>query len=61
MAGSTEYSMGTTPTATEDIPSEFTGCHDHGPDLYCFSPDGDDVEASPQEEDEHCHFHSGVE
>lgn len=64
MWGETSYSMGVTPTNTQDLPAEFTGCHDHGPDeLFCFSPDGEDVMATVVESEEnlHCHFHAGVE
>ncbi|KAH6686433.1 zinc/iron transporter protein [Plectosphaerella plurivora] len=63
MGGSTSFSMGTTPTNTQDLPAEYTGCHDHGPDLYCFGAGGVDVMASPVEEEENlqCHFHAGVE
>lgn len=62
MWGETSYSMDTTPTNTQDLPAEFTGCHDHGADMYCFGPGGQDVMATTtEEENEHCHFHAGVE
>ncbi|KZZ92137.1 Zinc/iron permease [Moelleriella libera RCEF 2490] len=44
MAGSSEYLVKTTPTQTTDIPAQFTGCHNHGPDTYCLGPNGDDVQ-----------------
>ncbi|RSL40205.1 hypothetical protein CEP54_016170 [Fusarium duplospermum] len=33
-AESTVYYAQTSVTATEDIPAQFTGCHNHGDDLY---------------------------
>lgn len=43
---SEEYHVQTTPTQTTDIPAEFTGCHAHGEgELYCISPDGEDLAA----------------
>lgn len=32
MAGTAEYQVVTTPTATTDVPAAFTGCHSHGSD-----------------------------
>ncbi|KPM41389.1 hypothetical protein AK830_g5160 [Neonectria ditissima] len=68
-AGSTEYYVQTTVTATGDIPSQFTGCHSHGDETYCMTEDdevailpAEDVESGDAEPDEeHCHFHAGVE
>ncbi|SMY24136.1 unnamed protein product [Zymoseptoria tritici ST99CH_1A5] len=72
-AGSTvrvEY----TPTATEDVPAQFTGCHEHdGEGLFCFSPEGEDVavvalgagpsssSSSSGSSERSCHFHGPVE
>ncbi|GAB1309904.1 high-affinity Zn(2+) transporter zrt1 [Madurella fahalii] len=73
MAGATEYYVHTTVTATQDIPPAFTGCHAHGSETFCVTPEGDDVEISlaseesgqDHEEEEsgeqNCHFHAGVE
>ncbi|KAL2159366.1 hypothetical protein VTH06DRAFT_2369 [Thermothelomyces fergusii] len=74
MAGTAEYEVHTTVTATQDIPPAFTGCHSHGTETLCIGPDGEEVELHPvAEEDEegedhdhgsegqHCHFHAGVE
>lgn len=61
MGGTTSFSMGITATNTGELPAEFTGCHDHGPDLYCFGEGGQDIMASPVEENLQCHFHAGVE
>lgn len=44
MVGTTEYLVQTTATATTDLPSSYTGCHSHGSDIYCISPDGDEVQ-----------------
>ena len=59
-AGDAEYEVLTTATATGELPSEYTGCHAHGADLYaienavfpatanelrfCFDPKGEEVE-----------------
>lgn len=73
MDGVTEYSIHTTPTATTNLPASFTGCHNHGTDLYCIAPDGEEVlaekekdaaESSPSDHDhehgaEQDHDHSG--
>lgn len=44
MAGTTEYLVQATVTATTGLPSSYTGCHNHGSDTYCISPDGDEVQ-----------------
>ncbi|ENH65164.1 Zinc-regulated transporter 1 [Fusarium oxysporum f. sp. cubense race 1] len=66
---SSEYYVQTTITNTEEYPAQLTSCHSHGEETYCMSDDGEapilpaaDVEsgkADPQQE--HCHFHAGVE
>ncbi|KAM3431523.1 hypothetical protein NHJ13734_007266 [Beauveria thailandica] len=76
MHGTTEYLMQTTPTQTSDLPASFTGCHNHGADLYCIAPDGNEVMAKGEGSTEpagdkdntseaggnvHCHSHAGVE
>jgi zinc transporter 1/2/3 len=61
-------------TMTEPLPAAYTGCHAHGADLYCLDPAGEEVmvraegATSPEaagaedgEENQHCHFHAGVE
>ncbi|KAK7418444.1 high-affinity Zn(2+) transporter zrt1 [Neonectria punicea] len=68
-AGSTEYYVQTTVTATGDVPAQFTGCHSHGEETYCMTEDdevailpAEDIESGEAEPDEeHCHFHAGVE
>ncbi|KAH7129884.1 hypothetical protein B0J13DRAFT_588137 [Dactylonectria estremocensis] len=69
-ANSTEYYVQTTITATSDVPSEYTGCHAHDTDTYCFDDEGgeaivlavEDIESGESDPDEeHCHFHAGVE
>ncbi|KAJ9658049.1 high-affinity Zn(2+) transporter zrt1 [Coniosporium apollinis] len=44
MAGTAEYQVLAAPTATGELPAEYTGCHPHGEDLYCLTPDGEEVE-----------------
>jgi len=44
MAGTTEYLVHTTVTATQDVPPRFTGCHTHGSETFCLDSDGGDVE-----------------
>ncbi|KAJ9130969.1 Zinc-regulated transporter 1 [Pleurostoma richardsiae] len=71
IAGTAEYNVQTTVTATTDVPPEFTGCHSHGSNTYCLDPTGDDVEVTLSTNDasedteepseENCHFHAGVE
>ncbi|KAK5656990.1 hypothetical protein OQA88_3513 [Cercophora sp. LCS_1] len=72
MAGATEYVVHITPTGTTDIPPQFTGCHGHGTETFCESPDGEEVAISlasdNADHDDHaeesglkCHFHAGVE
>ena len=37
MAGTAEYEVHTSVTATQDIPPAFTGCHSHATETYvCF-------------------------
>ncbi|KAK4185396.1 putative zinc-regulated transporter [Podospora australis] len=76
-AGTTEYKIQTSVTATQDLPPQFTGCHSHGDgnaELHCEGPDGKEVTATilteDHDEEEHtesesggqnCHFHAGVE
>ncbi|KJY01878.1 zip zinc transporter like protein [Zymoseptoria brevis] len=71
-AGSTVHVMHT-PTATEDVPAQYTGCHSHGADeTFCFSPEGEDVavvalnagsssSSSSGSSERSCHFHGPVE
>lgn len=56
-----------TSSATDAAPTEVTGCHSHGDDLFCF--DGsDEWELTPTEYDadtvpdsfDNCHYHAGV-
>ncbi|RDL37142.1 uncharacterized protein BP5553_04575 [Venustampulla echinocandica] len=42
MAGTEEYQLLTTPTATGALPAQYTGCHSHSSDLWCFDPDGNE-------------------
>ncbi|KAF4458093.1 hypothetical protein F53441_101 [Fusarium austroafricanum] len=66
---SAEYYVQTTITNTQEYPAQLTSCHSHGDETYCMSDDGEapilkaeDVKsgkANPDEE--HCHFHAGVE
>ena len=64
-------------TNTEEYPSEFTGCHTHGDDMFCIDEDGEDVAVKSEgggdegdgsgdssggdHEGKNCHFHAGVE
>ena len=52
-------------TATGEIPAQYTGCHSHGSETYCLDPAGEEVavlaEGASAEENQHCHFHAGVE
>ena len=34
MAGTTEYRVEATATATQDVPPAYTGCHTHGTERY---------------------------
>ncbi|KAG9697599.1 putative ZIP zinc transporter, partial [Aureobasidium melanogenum] len=43
-AGEAEYEVLTTATATEELPSEYTGCHAHGAEMLCSGPQGEEVE-----------------
>ncbi|KAG7293592.1 hypothetical protein NEMBOFW57_003645 [Staphylotrichum longicolle] len=71
MAGTAEYEVHTSVTATQDIPPAFTGCHSHAAETFCMAPNGDEVEihAAGEEEEtaesssagQNCHFHAGVE
>ncbi|KAJ4323814.1 high-affinity Zn(2+) transporter zrt1 [Fusarium piperis] len=66
---STEYYVQTSITNTEEFPAQLTDCHSHGEETYCMSDDGEapiilaeDVESGAADpEEEHCHFHAGVE
>ncbi|EEU46264.1 uncharacterized protein NECHADRAFT_38445 [Fusarium vanettenii 77-13-4] len=67
-AGETEYLVDIKVTATTDVPAKYTDCHSHGSEMYCVDSDGEDVaegheeeEAAEADENEHCHFHAGVE
>lgn len=75
MFGTTEYQV-IGPTKTEEMEAQYTGCHSHGTETYCFKKDGEEVQLlveteEGEEEHEHteteesgersCHFHAGVE
>ncbi|KAH6633917.1 putative metal ion transmembrane transporter protein [Chaetomium sp. MPI-SDFR-AT-0129] len=75
VAGTAEFEVHASATATQDVPPAFTGCHSHGAETFCLDPNGDEVELHPAGEEEHgeheghdhessgenCHFHAGVE
>ncbi|KAH8667670.1 ZIP zinc transporter-domain-containing protein [Tricladium varicosporioides] len=44
MAGATEYQLVTTATATGPLPAQYTGCHSHAGELWCFAPDGAEIQ-----------------
>ena len=46
MAGSDEYQIvaEASATATQDLPSSYTDCHNHGSDTYCMNPSGGEVQ-----------------
>ena len=50
-------------TATLDAaPAEYTGCHGHGSDTYCFDPEGNEVQLVMEEshgEEGHDHEEEG--
>lgn len=52
-------------SATGEIPAQYTACHSHGDETYCLDPAGEEVavlaEGASAEENQHCHFHAGVE
>ncbi|KXT06092.1 hypothetical protein AC578_1305 [Pseudocercospora eumusae] len=63
-------------TPTGEIPAQYTGCHSHGTEMYCLDPRGAEVailledsntaseaagSAGAEEQNQHCHFHAGVE
>ncbi|KAK3365441.1 hypothetical protein B0H63DRAFT_387792 [Podospora didyma] len=53
-AGSVEYVVHTTATATADIPPSFTGCYVHDAQTICLAPNGAEVVVSlASAEDEH--------
>ncbi|KAF2136863.1 uncharacterized protein K452DRAFT_302372 [Aplosporella prunicola CBS 121167] len=61
-AGSAEYQVIATASATGELPARYTGCHKHGADMFCIGPDGEEVEvigeeAADAEEHEHEHEH----
>ncbi|KAF2730303.1 Zip-domain-containing protein [Polyplosphaeria fusca] len=73
--GTTEFQV-IGPTATEEFAPQYTGCHAHDAETYCFAPDGSEVQvlvdgvdenhsgdehAHEEEETGGCHFHAGVE
>ncbi|KAL1624653.1 high-affinity Zn(2+) transporter zrt1 [Neofusicoccum ribis] len=68
MAGTAEYEVMITATATEELPAQYTGCHAHGSEMYCFGPDGGEVEvvaegatATEGESDAHDHEEESTE
>lgn len=77
MAGTAEYQVLTAATGTSALPAQYTGCHSHGAELFCFAPSWDEVELVLEGSDEppstttgeaatptgkrHCHYHNGVE
>lgn len=72
-----EVQVAATQTGSTPLPTAYTGCHAHGTDLWCMTPDGGEVEvlqdstettpaadegdAAADSEGENCHFHAGVE
>ncbi|KAK4234985.1 putative metal ion transmembrane transporter protein [Achaetomium macrosporum] len=52
MAGTAEYHVDTTITATQDVPPAITGCHSHETETYCIMPNGDEVEIHAEGGDE---------
>ncbi|KAK0624888.1 hypothetical protein B0T17DRAFT_531374 [Bombardia bombarda] len=49
LAGTTEYLVHTTATPTPTttaVPSVLTKCHEHGSEIFCYGPDGGEVEIS---------------
>lgn len=66
MAGASEYSVQVTPTATDDLPASYTGCHHHEKNMYCIGPNGEDVYVETEQEEAHDehgqdHGHEGEE
>ncbi|KAJ4255672.1 high-affinity Zn(2+) transporter zrt1 [Fusarium falciforme] len=62
---STEYYVQTTITNTEEFPAQLTDCHSHGEETQVLQAPiilAEDVESGAADpEEEHCHFHAGVE
>jgi zinc transporter 1/2/3 len=49
MDGLDEYQVLVTATGTQELPSQYTGCHGHDADeLYCHTPDGGEVQLLPK-------------
>lgn len=66
MAGTAEYEVQYTATATEELPAQYTGCHAHGSEMYCFDSTGEEfvvvpegAEATETESDSHDHSSEG--
>ncbi|CAG9941358.1 unnamed protein product [Clonostachys rosea f. rosea IK726] len=63
-AGTAEYKIKTTVTATTSLPAQYTDCHSHGASFYCVDESGEDVQAeseSGSEETEETHEHEEEE
>ncbi|EKG19072.1 Zinc/iron permease [Macrophomina phaseolina MS6] len=48
MAGTEEYQVMVTATATEELAAEYTGCHAHGSEMYCFDSAGEEYAVVPE-------------
>ncbi|KAF2459183.1 ZIP zinc transporter-domain-containing protein [Lineolata rhizophorae] len=48
MAGTSEFQVLIEATATGELPAEYTGCHNHEDEMFCFGPDGEEVEILPE-------------
>ncbi|KAM7188477.1 putative metal ion transmembrane transporter protein [Rhypophila sp. PSN 637] len=59
VAGSEEYIVKFTPSSPNDIPTSFSGCHEHGASLFCQGPDGSDVSVVVAHDHDHEDDHEG--
>ncbi|KAB2575290.1 Zinc transporter 9 [Lasiodiplodia theobromae] len=48
MAGTSEFQVMNTATATEELPAQYTGCHSHGTEMYCFDDTGEEYVVVPE-------------
>ncbi|KAK6337626.1 hypothetical protein TWF730_003021 [Orbilia blumenaviensis] len=72
MHEATEFVILASATATEDLPSSYTDCHNHATETWCVAPDGSEVEialeaqitpaptSADDDGDDHDHDHTGV-
>ncbi|CAI6093342.1 unnamed protein product [Clonostachys chloroleuca] len=51
-AGTAEYKIKTTVTATTSLPAQYTDCHSHGASFYCVDESGEDVQAESESDSE---------